>query len=163
MPGRIPENILDDILARVDIVEIIAGYLPLKRSGRNFKTCCPFHHEKTPSFMVSPERQIYHCFGCGESGNAFKFLMRHERMEFPEAVEMLAKKCGINLPDQDKPELIRAASLSSQLYKVNELAVSFYENNLHAGSGSLAINYLSSRGIKLVTIKEFRPDRHEPQ
>ena len=155
MAGRIPENLLEDILGRVDIVEIISGYIPLKKSGANFKSNCPFHHEKTASFMVSPERQIYHCFGCGESGNAFKFLMRHERMEFPEAVEMLAKKCGLNLPDQDSPELTRAASLSSQLYKVNELAVSFYENNLHRGSGSLAINYLLDRGIKQETIKEF--------
>ncbi|MDP2927221.1 MAG: DNA primase [Candidatus Omnitrophota bacterium] len=156
MAGHIPENLLEDILGRVDIVEIISGYIPLKKAGANFKTNCPFHHEKTASFMVSPERQIYHCFGCGESGNAFKFLMRHERMEFPEAVEMLAKKCGVSLPDQDKPELARAASLSSQLYKVNEMAVSFYENNLHTGSASLAINYLSNRGIKLATIKEFR-------
>ena len=76
MPGRIPENILDEILGRVDIVEVISGYIPLKRAGRNFKAPCPFHQEKTPSFMVSPDRQIYHCFGCGESGNAFKFLMR---------------------------------------------------------------------------------------
>ncbi|MCX5698702.1 MAG: DNA primase [Candidatus Omnitrophica bacterium] len=155
MAGLIPENLLEDILGRVDIVEIISGYIPLKKAGANFKTNCPFHHEKTASFMVSPERQIYHCFGCGESGNAFKFLMRHERMEFPEAVEMLAKKCGVSLPDQDKPELARAASLSSQLYKVNELAVSFYENNLHTDSVGLVINYLSARGIKLATIKEF--------
>ena len=156
MAGRIPENILEDILGRVDIVEIISGYIPLKKAGANFKTNCPFHHEKTASFMVSPERQIYHCFGCGESGNAFKFLMRHERMEFPEAVEMLAKKCGVTLPDQDRPELSRVASLSNQLYKVNELAVSFYENYLHTGNASPAINYLANRGIKPATIKEFR-------
>ena len=104
MSGRIPQNLLEDILSRVDIVEIISSYLALKKSGSNLKANCPFHHEKTASFMVSPERQIYHCFGCGESGNAFKFLMRHERMEFPEAVEMLAKKCGVTLPNQDAPE-----------------------------------------------------------
>ena len=98
MAGLIPENILDDILARVDIVEVISGYLPLKRAGRNFKACCPFHHEKTASFMVSQDRQIYNCFGCGESGNAFKFLMRYERMDFPEAVEALARKAGVSLP-----------------------------------------------------------------
>ncbi|MFH1191763.1 MAG: DNA primase [Candidatus Omnitrophota bacterium] len=156
MASRIPENLLEDILGRVDLVEIISGYVPLKKAGANFKTNCPFHHEKTASFMVSPERQIYHCFGCGESGNAFKFLMRHERMEFPEAVEMLAKKCGVILPEQDKPELARAASLNNQLYKINELAVSFYEGNLHSGSAGQAINYLSGRGISLATIKEFR-------
>ena len=156
MAGRIPENLLEDILGRVDIVELISGYIPLKKSGQNFKANCPFHHEKTASFMVSAQRQIYHCFGCGESGNAFKFLMRHERMEFPEAVEILAKKAGVNLPDQDKPEIARAASLSSQLHKVNELAASFYENNLQVASAQAARDYLLNRGIKPSTVKEFR-------
>ncbi len=155
MPGLIPENLLEDILSRVDIVEVISAYIPLKKAGRNFKANCPFHHEKTASFMVSAQRQIYHCFGCGESGNAFKFLMRHERMEFPEAVEALAKKTGVSLPEQNQPEAAKAASLSSQLHKINELAVSFYENNLHAASGASARNYLLNRGIKLQTIKEF--------
>ena len=155
MSARIPENLLEDILSRVDIVEIISGYIPLKKAGRNFKANCPFHHEKTPSFTVSPDRQIYHCFGCGESGNAFKFLMRHERMEFPEAVEVLAKKTGVILPEQNNPDAVRAASISSQLYKVNELAVSFYENNLHASSASACRDYLLNRGINLQTIKEF--------
>ena len=126
MSGRIPENTLEDILSRVDIVEVISGYIPLKRAGRNFKANCPFHHEKTPSFMVSPDRQIYHCFGCGESGNAFKFLMRHERLEFPEAVELLARKTGVILPEiHDSSNA--GASISSQLYKINELAALFYE------------------------------------
>lgn len=155
MAGRIPENILEDILARVDIVELISSYIGLKKAGANFKTNCPFHHEKTASFMVSPERQIYHCFGCGESGNAFKFLMRYERMEFPEAVEMLARKCGVILPSQDTPELARAVSLSNQLLKINELAVSFYENNLKAPGAKIAMDYLLKRGIKPATIKEF--------
>ncbi|MDD5129944.1 MAG: DNA primase [Candidatus Omnitrophica bacterium] len=155
MAGRIPENVLEDILGRTDIVEIISSYIPLKKAGSNFKANCPFHHEKTASFMVSPERQIYHCFGCGESGNAFKFLMRHERMEFPEAVETLAKKAGVILPDQDNPVLAKAASLSTQLYKINELAAGFYKNNLHAASAAAAVKYLSDRGIKPAIIKEF--------
>lgn len=156
MPGLIPEKILEDILGRVDIVELISGHLQLKKAGRNFKANCPFHHEKTASFMVSPQRQIYHCFGCGESGNAFKFLMRHERMEFPEAVELLAKKTGINLPKSDSPQVARQASLSSQLYKINELAAGFYENNLGPANSPAAWNYLINRGINLQTIKEFR-------
>lgn len=155
MAHLIPENLLEDILGRLDIVEVISGYIQLKKAGRNFKANCPFHHEKTASFMVSAERQIYHCFGCGESGNAFKFLMRHERMEFPEAVEVLAKKTGVNLPQWDKPEAARAASLSSQLYKVNQLALSFYENNLQSASSKAALDYLLNRGIRLQTIKEF--------
>ncbi len=156
MSNLIPENILEDILGRVDIVEIISGYISLKKSGSNFKCNCPFHHEKTPSFMVSSDRQIYHCFGCGESGNVFKFLMRHERMSFPEAVEMLAKKAGVILPKQDNPRIAEAISLNSQLYKLNELAVSFYENNLHTASAAASMEYLKKRGISLESIKEFR-------
>jgi DNA primase len=155
MAGFIPENILEDILSRVDIVEIISGYIPLKRAGRNYKALCPFHHEKTPSFMVSPERQIYHCFGCGKGGNAFGFLMEYERMEFPEAVETLAKKCGIALP-KGKEEDSRSASLYTQLYKINELAALFYEKNLNSQEGAFARNYLLKRGIKEETIKLFK-------
>lgn len=155
MPGLIPQNLLEDILGRLDIVEIISGYIPLKKAGRNFKANCPFHHEKTASFMVSAERQIYHCFGCGESGNAFKFLMRHERMEFPEAVEILAKKTGVILPEYNSPETVKATSLSTQLYKINELAADFYQNNLHVPGASVWLNYLLNRGIKNQTIKEF--------
>ncbi len=155
MSGLIPENILEDILGRLDIVEVISGYIPLKRAGRNFKANCPFHHEKTPSFMVSPDRQIYHCFGCGESGNAFKFLMRHERLEFPEAVELLARKTGVILPEIHDSSNANA-SISSQLYKINELAALFYENNLYTPLASAARKYLIGRGIKEETAKLFR-------
>ena len=155
MTGRISENILEDILSRVDIVEVISGYMPLKRAGRNFKALCPFHHEKTPSFMVSPDRQIYHCFGCGESGNAFRFLMRYERLEFPESVEILAKKAGVVLPAV-QPQDTKTASLITLLYKINELAASFYQNNLSLPEGLPAKNYLLKRGIKEETIKTFK-------
>lgn len=155
MSGRIPDNILEDILNKVDIVEIISGYIPLKRSGRNFKAVCPFHHEKTPSFMVSAERQIYHCFGCGESGNAFKFLMRYERMEFPEAVEVLAKKAGVVLPEFHKQDYA-ADNLIMQLYKINELAALLYENNMGAPECLRAKDYLLKRGITQDTIKAFK-------
>lgn len=151
----IPENILEEILDRVDIVELISGYLPLKRSGRNFKANCPFHHEKTASFMVSADKQIYHCFGCGESGNAFKFLMRYERMEFPEAVEVLAKKTGVILPE-GKKEMPRSSSLTTQLYKVNEEAMYFYENNLASKNSLSAKNYLLKRGVQEESIKLFK-------
>jgi len=155
MPGRIPENILDDILGRVDIVEIIAGCLPLKRSGRNFKACCPFHHEKTPSFMVSPSRQIYHCFGCGESGNAFKFLMRYERMDFPEAVEALARKTGVILA-KDESQEHKESGISTQLYKINELAADYYAHNLNSYAGAKAKDYLLKRGIRQESIQELK-------
>ena len=155
MIGRIPENLLEDILSRVDIVELVSSYIPLKRAGRNFKALCPFHHEKTPSFMVSPDRQIYHCFGCGESGNAFKFLMRYERLEFPEAVETIAKRVGVVLPSIHKQE-DKNLSINTQLYKMNELACSFYENNLNSTDGQRAKGYLLKRGISQETIKLFK-------
>jgi DNA primase catalytic core len=117
MAGRIPEHILEDILSRVDIVEVISGYIPLKKAGSNFRALCPFHHEKTPSFMISPARQIYHCFGCGAGGNVFGFLMKYERLEFPEAVEMLAKKAGIALPAFEKQDQ-KAAGVVTELYTV---------------------------------------------
>ncbi len=155
MSGRIPENILEDILSRINIVEIISSFIPLKQAGRNFKALCPFHHEKTPSFMVSPDRQIYHCFGCGESGNAFKFLMRYERLEFPEAVEALAKKAGVVLPQTQKEDH-KGANTITQLYKINELTASFYEQNLSFPDGIGAKNYLLKRGIKEETLRYFR-------
>lgn len=155
MAGLIPENILEDILSRVNIVEVISGYIPLKRAGRNFKAVCPFHHEKTPSFMVSPDRQIYHCFGCQASGNAFKFLMSYERLEFPEAVEILAKKCGVILP-QDARVDSKTESLHTQLYKINELAAAFYQENLDLPQCSSARDYFLKRGVKNETIKLFK-------
>ena len=145
MPGLIPESILDDILSRIDIVELISSYIPLKRTGRNFKACCPFHHEKTPSFIVSGDRQIYNCFGCGESGNAFKFLMRYEHMDFPEAVEVLARKAGVILPQKNSPENQRQG-LITQLYKINELAAQFYSANLDSGQG-LKAKTICLRGV----------------
>ena len=155
MAGRIPENILEDILSRVDIVEVISGFIPLKRAGRNFKAICPFHHEKTASFMVSPDRQIYHCFGCNESGNAFRFLMRYERLEFLEAVQTLAKKAGVVLPEVHRQDS-KTAGLITQLYKINELTASFYENSLNSANGQGAKNYLLKRGLTPESIKAFK-------
>ena len=155
MLGRIPENILEEILGRVDIVELVGGYIPLKRAGRNFKACCPFHQEKTPSFMISPDRQIYHCFGCGESGNAFKFLMRHERMEFPEAVEMLAKKAGVILPEASRQDP-GVTSLITSIFKANELAVSSYERSMQSIESTKAKDYLVKRGISEQSARLFK-------
>lgn len=156
MTGRIPENIIEDILSRVDIAELISGYIPLKRAGRNFRALCPFHHEKTPSFMVSPDRQIYHCFGgCGAGGNAISFLMQYERLEFPEAVEILARKAGVILPEVRKEDT-KAASLITGIYKINELAAAFYAGILHSSAGEAAKGYLLKRGLKEETVKLFK-------
>ncbi|MCM8792055.1 MAG: DNA primase [Candidatus Omnitrophica bacterium] len=136
------EKILEEILNRIDIVELISSYIPLKRAGRNFKALCPFHQEKTPSFMVSPQKQIYHCFGCHSGGNAFSFLMRYEHIEFNEAVRMLAKKAGITLQqtqDRDNSFLI--------YYKINQLTADFYQNLLNSPEGSKAVEYLRNRKI----------------
>ena len=94
----IPDNVIDSIQEKTDIVEVISRCIPLKKLGKNYKALCPFHHEKTPSFVVSPDKQIYHCFGCGAGGNAFSFVMRYENVEFPEAAETLAEKAGITIP-----------------------------------------------------------------
>ncbi len=155
MSGFIDENILNDILTRVNIVEVISEYIPLKRAGRNYKAVCPFHHEKTASFVVSLDKQIYHCFGCGAGGNVFNFLMQYERLEFPEAVEILAKKSGVALPLKRNHDP-KSAEQTSQLHKVNELAVLFYSSNLHSSAGTKAREYLVKRGIRQETANLFK-------
>ncbi len=155
MAGFIDEAVLDDILGRTDIVEVISAYIPLKRSGRNFKACCPFHKEKTASFMVSAEKQIYHCFGCGAGGNAFNFLMQYERMEFPEAVEHLARKAGIILPER-RPGADRTSGLVTQIHRINETAAGFYQGVLRTPAAAAAHAYLNKRTITPETAKIFR-------
>ncbi len=152
MPGLIEENTLNDILARINIVEVIGEYIPLKRAGRNFKACCPFHQEKTASFVVSLEKQIYHCFGCGAGGNVFNFLMQYERLEFPEAVEILAKKTGVVLAKNRIPGHKNSEALS-QLHRINDLAADFYCAGLFSSEGARARDYLIKRGIRQETAK----------
>ena len=98
MSGRIPSHFIDELVARTDIVELIGSRLPLKKAGREFRACCPFHDEKTPSFWVSPDKLFYHCFGCGAHGTAVGFLMNYDRLSFPEAVEELANRAGLDVP-----------------------------------------------------------------
>ncbi len=154
--GKIPENILNEIQDKCDIVEVISSYIPLKPSGRNFKACCPFHHEKTPSFVVSPDKQIYHCFGCNSGGNVFNFLKEYEKVDFIDAVKMLAEKTGVKLPesrshgDQDD-------SLVSVLYSVNDIAANYYSNLLEKLDSSLEPKrYIAKRGLDGAIIKKFR-------
>ena len=98
MAGRIPQAFIDELIARADIVEIVGSRVPLKKAGREYKACCPFHDEKTPSFWVSPDKQFYHCFGCGAHGTALGFLMQYEQLPFPEAVEEMAGRLGLEVP-----------------------------------------------------------------
>ena len=152
---RIPDNIIEDILSKTDIVELISGFFPLKRAGRNFRAVCPFHAEKTPSFMVSADKQIYHCFGCGAGGNAIGFLMQYERISFLEAVESLAVRLNISLPKDNKNEDF--SSINAKLYKINELAINFFQENLlKTKEGDKALEYLNKRNITLDTIRKFR-------
>ena len=152
----IPEAVLNQIQDRVDIVEVIASYVPLRRSGRNFKAPCPFHHEKTPSFMVSVDKQIFHCFGCGAGGNIFGFLMKMEKKDFPEVVEMLAERTGVEIP-KDKAFSPEASKKFALFVKANQLAMDYYHKTLlNDRDAEKARAYLKSRGIKQSTIENFK-------
>lgn len=150
--ARIPDEILDRIQAANDIVEVINGYFPLKRVGRNFKALCPFHHEKTPSFVVSPDKQIYHCFGCGEGGNVFGFLMKVENLGFIEAVKMLAERARIELRFEGGGR----EDEKTELYRINEMAAhSYHKVILSPGRGREALSYLAARSISEDTMRTF--------
>ncbi|MBN2119608.1 MAG: DNA primase [Candidatus Omnitrophica bacterium] len=148
----IPQQILDEIQERTDIVSLISSYIPLKKSGRNFRALCPFHSEKTPSFFVNPNRQIFHCFGCGAGGGAIQFVMQHEKVGFVEAVEMLAKRLGVQIPKSTSPQ----DSLKTKAYAVNKEASSYFHKNLFLSQGKFALEYLKKRGITEETLKEFK-------
>lgn len=143
---------LEEIKSKIDIVDFIGEYLPLKKAGRNFKALCPFHTEKVPSFMVSPERQIWHCFGCGEGGDIFSFLMKMEGLEFREALRILAQRAGVRL----KPSSASLSSKKQEFYRLNKLAALFYHKILlESPLGKPALGYLKKRRIEPTTIKEF--------
>src|SRR3990172_11860482 len=132
---------VEKVKSKLDIVEIIGEHIQLKKAGRNFKALCPFHGEKTPSFVVSPERQIWHCFGCGKGGDIFTFLMEYESMEFGEALRSLAKKAGIQLKESGfKPGV---QSEKEKIYEINKLALKFYNFILtQHKAGQKALDYL---------------------
>ena len=154
--GKIPENILNEIQDRCDIVEVISSYISLKPAGRNFKACCPFHHEKTPSFVVSPDKQIYHCFGCNSGGNVFNFIKEYEKMDFIDAVKMLAEKTGVKLPEY-KSHDDQDGSIVSTLYSVNDIAANYYSGILEkSGSSSEVRRYITKRGLDASVLKKFR-------
>jgi DNA primase len=153
MARRIPDETLQAIRDRINIVEVVSAYVSLKRAGRNYTGLCPFHSEKTPSFTVSEERGLYHCFGCGESGTVFTFLMKMERIEFLDAVTQLAKRAGVALPARgdDDP----AARRREQLYAVNARAERFFQQTLGSAAGAAARRYLAERGLRAETITRY--------
>ncbi|MEN8762094.1 MAG: DNA primase [Thiogranum sp.] len=147
MAGRIPQSFIDDLLNRVDIVEVIDARVSLKKAGREYQACCPFHNEKTPSFTVSPGKQFYHCFGCGAHGSAVGFLMDYEHLEFPDAIEELARSVGMEVP-HEAASGHRTDQRSNDHYSLLERAERFYRNQLrdHAKAAN-AVDYLKERGL----------------
>lgn len=141
-----------------DIVSVVSEHVALKKKGQNYWGCCPFHNEKTASFSVSPEKGFYYCFGCRASGNSIKFLMEIEHLTFPEALEKLANRANIALPEQELSPQQRARELHrKKLYEANELAASFFHNCLTQTSlGKVGLEYLKKRGLTKETIDNFR-------
>ena len=147
MVGRIPQSFIDEVLNRTDIVEVIDTRVPLKKAGREFKACCPFHDEKTPSFTVSQVKQFYHCFGCGANGTAISFLMDYEHMEFVEAIEELARRAGLEVPKETTGKQTQAPSTLPH-YALLERVADYYQEQLRSHpQASQAIAYLKQRGL----------------
>jgi DNA primase len=150
--GRIPQHFIDELIARADIVEIIGARVQLKKSGREYKACCPFHNEKTPSFWVSPDKQFYHCFGCGKHGTALGFLMDHDHMAFPEAVEELAARLGLEVPHEGPPDAL-ARRADEPLYELMTRVARYYQDAL--AREPRAREYLARRGLSAEVIERF--------
>jgi DNA primase len=150
MAGLIPQHFIDELMARADIVEVIGSRVPLKKAGREFKACCPFHGEKTPSFTVSQAKQFYHCFGCGAHGTAIGFLMEYDKLGFVEAVEELASRVGLEVPHEASP---KQESSSDDLYEVLGRAAQFFRDCLK--EHPRAIDYLRKRGLSEDTAQRF--------
>ena len=156
--ARLPQSFLDDLLDRVDIVEVVDRRVKLKKAGKNYSACCPFHDERTPSFSVNPERQFYYCFGCGAGGNALGFIMDYERLDFREAVEGLAQSVGLEIP-QDDPRSANDAprDQNKPLYETLERASKFYERALRQHpERHKVVNYLKGRGLTGEIARDFR-------
>ncbi|MAE94343.1 MAG: DNA primase [Deltaproteobacteria bacterium] len=158
--ARIPEDTIQTIRDRVDILDVVGRSVSLKKAGRNFKGLCPFHEEKTPSFNVHPDRGTFHCFGCGEGGNVFTFLMNHDGLTFPEAVRSLAADLGIEIPESDRGG---DRGLGEKVLEANKVAQEFYARALVGDEGAVARSYLVERGLDRETAERygigFAPDR----
>ncbi len=148
MAGRIPQSFIDDLLARVNVLDIVEARVKLKRTGKNYSGLCPFHKEKSPSFTVNNEKQFYYCFGCGAGGNSLSFLMEHDRLSFPEAVEELAKLAGVEMPKAEGPVDHQREQRIKDIYALLEEASEYYQQQLREHpSKEIAVNYLKNRGM----------------
>lgn len=156
MAGRIPQSFIDDVVERVDIVDVVGQRVKLKKAGKNYSGLCPFHNEKTPSFSVNPQKQFYYCFGCGAGGNSLKFLLEHDRMPFPEAVEALARLAGMEVPRDHDPAAEKRQRAAKAAQDVVQAAADFYRQQLRGHArGEQAIEYLKSRGLTGVIAQRF--------
>ena len=152
---RYSDDLIDEIRNSNDIVDIISQYVNLKKSGRNFFGLCPFHNEKSPSFAVSPDKQIFHCFGCGVGGNVFHFVSKIENIGFRESIEMLANRANITLPTIDNEQDNRTSYLKSRVYEINKQTAQFYHENLYKPTAKIAQEYIKKRKLDNNTLKTF--------
>ena len=152
---RYSEELIEEIRNSNDIVDIISQYVVLKRSGRNYFGLCPFHKEKSPSFSVSPDKQIFHCFGCGAGGNVFHFISKIENVNFVESVQILSERAGIQLPTLDNMGDAKKEALKAKVYEINEIAALFYHENLYKPTSKIAQDYVKKRKLDNKTLKEF--------
>ena len=153
---RYSEEILNEVKQSNDIVDVISQYVHLKRSGRNYFGLCPFHSEKSPSFSVSPDKQIFHCFGCGVGGNVISFISKIEGLNFVEAVQMLAERANIQLPTDESNVDIKKEELKAKVYKINEFTAEFYHQNLYKPTAKLGQEYVKKRKLTNETLKAFK-------
>ena len=152
---RYSEELIEEIRSSNDIVDVISKYITLKRSGRNFFGLCPFHKEKSPSFAVSPDKQIFHCFGCGAGGNVIHFISKIEGLDFKDTLELLANRVNIELPTLDNLEDDKTARLKSKVYEINKIAAEFYHENLYKPASKTAQEYIKKRKLDNRTLKAF--------
>ncbi|RUR26863.1 DNA primase [Vreelandella andesensis] len=157
MAGQIPQRFIDDLLDRVDVVEVVGERVQLKKAGRNYSGLCPFHQEKTPSFTVSADKQFYHCFGCGAHGNALRFLMEYDKLPFPDAVEQLASRLALDVPREgaDDPRAQQREKKRKEGVNLLELAASFYRERLKMQEGQDAQRYLQERGLSQEVVSTY--------
>ncbi|MEN9465708.1 MAG: hypothetical protein RL217_1889 [Pseudomonadota bacterium] len=157
MSQLIPQGFIDDLLSRVDVVDVVSSRIKLKKTGKNYSACCPFHNEKTPSFSVSPDKQFFYCFGCGCSGSALKFVMDYDNISFPEAVEKLAAQAGLEVPKEPaRAQDIRQQQEQSPLFELMQKAGHYYEHMLRSHSDKAkAVSYLKGRGLSGKAAKFF--------
>ena len=154
--ARYSEEIINEVRQANDIVDVISQYMHLKRSGRNFFGLCPFHNEKSPSFSVSPDKQIFHCFGCNVGGNVITFVSKIEGLNFVETIQMLAERANIQLPILENNLDSQKEELKDKVYKVNEFAAEYYHQNLYKPQAKLAQEYVKRRQLTNETLKSYK-------